>query len=129
MGEGEEETDGDDDGKNEDKNGEGDKEDTGSTGFPYPCRSSATGFGKTMPCIGIISLNASLKSSSLHPPPESRTPRISSRVLPLAVSPRIYPKSSCVIINLKPKSKNKAKTLLLRDSARRHCLPDQRILF
>ncbi|OGI73864.1 hypothetical protein A2740_00255 [Candidatus Nomurabacteria bacterium RIFCSPHIGHO2_01_FULL_43_16] len=65
---------------------------------------AATGFctacaGGTIPCIGITVLNASLKSSSLHPPPPINAPRISSRVLPLANSARMYDISSGVIIN------------------------------
>lgn len=61
------------------------------------------GFGssllkETLPCSGIISLKASLKSSSLQPPPAKSAPFISARVRPLDISPRMYPKSSGVII-------------------------------
>ena len=58
-------------------------------------------FNIVFACMGTISLNASLKSSSIQPPPASKDPLISARVRPLASSPRIYPKSSGVIIKFK----------------------------
>src|SRR3989338_11690421 len=80
--------------------GEGEGEKEGEGDFIFVIREFCTRLCvNPCGCIGITVLNASLRSISLHPPSETNTLWISSRVFPLANSPRMYPTSSGVIIN------------------------------